>query len=270
MKSTTHPKRKHLALSAFTLIELLVVIAVITVLASLAFPVLGKARESGYRGAEIAAARKLMAGFASYVADNGGSVLPGLKNPGAGEDLIDANGNKITDSGARERYAWRIAPYIGYDVDRTLLVNNAQAAPRHDPMFSYLVSALTSMGMNTTFVGGDFGASAVLKADDQRTMRRLGSFYVQNMSQASQPSKLIVFASALNSMGGEKSVGNYRVFPPRMRSGDGSRVDYRYGGKAVVACLDGHVELLGPDALQDMRRWSNLAAIADDPNHVPR
>ena len=48
------------------------------------------------------------------------------------------------------------------------------------------------------------------------------------------------------------------------------RIDYRFNGKAVSACLDGHVELLGPEEMQDMRRWSNLAALADDPNHVPR
>ncbi len=270
MRSILHPNNNTNTAAAFTLIELLVVIAVIAVLAALAFPVFGKAKESGMRGAEIAAARKLMAGFGSYVADRGGAVMPGLKNPGPEEKLTDANGNEVSDPGARERYAWRIAPYIGYDVDGTLLVNNAQAAPPHDPMFSYLVSALTTLGMNTTFVGGDFGGSALIKAGDQRTMRRLGPFYVQNVSQSVQPSKLIVFASALNSMGGEKSVGNYRVFPPRMRDGDGSRIDYRFDGKAVSACLDGHVELLGPEEMQDMRRWSNLAAMADDPSHVPR
>jgi hypothetical protein len=81
---------------------------------------------------------------------------------------------------------------------------------------------------------------------------------------------MIVFASAFNSMGGERTVGNYRVFPPAMRSGDGSRIDYRYGGKAVAASLDGHVELLGPEDMKDMRRWSNLAAQADNPSLVPR
>ena len=270
MNRLRHPHHGPGAASAFTLLELLVVMAVLGLLAALAFPVFGKAKESGMRGAEIAAARKLLAGFASYTADHGGAVMPGLKNPGPEEQVTDANGNKVTDAGARERYAWRIAPYIGYDVNGTLLVNNAQAAPPHDPMFSYLVSALTTLGMNTTFVGGDFGSSALIKAGDQRTLLRLGPFYVQNVSQAVQPSKLIVFASALNSMGGEKAVGNYRVFPPLMRGGDGSRIDYRFDGKAVSACLDGHVELLGPAEMQDMRRWSNLAAQADDPGHVPR
>ena len=269
MKSTTHPKRKHSVSSAFTLTELLVVIAVVSVLAALAFPVFGKAKESGLRSAEISAARKLMAGFASHTADNGGSLMPGIKDPGP-DSVHDANGNSIADSSARERYAWRLAPYIDFDVEDTLLVNNAQVAPRFDPMFPYLVSALTTFGMNTTFVGGDFGGSALIRAGDRRTMQRLGSFYLQNTAQAVKPSQMIVFASAFNSMGGERTVGNYRVFPPAMRSGDGSRIDYRYGGKAVAACLDGHVELLGPEDIKDMRRWSNLAAQADNPSLVPR
>lgn len=254
--------------SGLTLVELLVVLAVIAVLASLAFPVFGTARETGQRGAEIAAARKLMAGFSSYTADHGGRFMDGIRDPGAGT-LFDANGNSIAVSGARERYAWRIAPYIGYDVEGTLVVNNTSAAPRHDPMFSYLVSALTTLGMNTTFVGGDYSGSALIRAGNLRTMQRLGSFFVQNITQAAQPSKLIVFASAHNFMGTEKSIGNFRVFPPLMRSGASSRIDFRHNDKAVVACLDGHVELLGEDDLKDMRRWSNLAALADDPNHVP-
>jgi hypothetical protein len=43
-------------------------------------------------------------------------------------------------------------------------------------------------------------------------------------------------------------------------------VEYKYDGEAVVAYFDGHIELNSIDDLKDMRRWSNLAAIQDDPN----
>ncbi|MEM7392581.1 MAG: prepilin-type cleavage/methylation domain-containing protein, partial [Verrucomicrobiota bacterium] len=43
-------------------------------------------------------------------------------------------------------------------------------------------------------------------------------------------------------------------------------VDLRYNGKAVVACLDGHTETLNEEQIQDMRRWSPLAAAEDDPD----
>lgn len=253
---------------AFTLIEMLAALAIIAILAGLTWPVLATAKESGLKSAEIAAARKLLAGLHSYAADNNGSVMPGYKDPGA-NTLKDDNGNVITMAEPRSRYAWRIAPYVDYDVEGTLLVNNAQAAPKHDPMYPYLVSVFTSLGMNITFVGGDFGSGALLRADDPRTVARIGNFCVRNMQQATKPSSLIVFASAFNTAEG-RSPGNYRVLPPAMREGDASHIDYRYGGLAVVGCLDGHAELLGPDQMKDMRRWSDLAARADDPNLIPR
>lgn len=253
---------------AFTLVELLATLAILAILAGLTFPVLATVKESGQKGAEVAAARKLLAGLHSYAADNNGSIMPGYQDPGINA-VKDDNGNAITMAPARSRYAWRMAPYVDYDIEGTLLVNNAQAAPKHDPMYSYLVSVFTSLGMNTTFVGGDFSSGALLRADDPRTTARIGNFCVRTMHQAARPSSLIVFASAFNTAEG-RSPGNYHVFPPAMRSGDASLIDYRHGGLAVVGCLDGHAELLGPEELKDMRRWSDLAARADDPNLTPR
>lgn len=253
---------------AFTLIEMLAALAILAILAGLTWPVLATAMESGQKGAEVAAARKMLAGLHSYAADNNGTVMPGYQDPGANA-VKDAGGNPITMAPARSRYAWRLAPYVDYDIEGTLLVNNAEAAPKHDPMYPYLVSVFTSLGMNTTFVGGDFGSGALLRADDPRTVARIGNFCVRTLQQATKPSSLIVFASAFNTAEG-RSPGNYQVFPPAMRSGDASHIDYRYGGLAVVGCLDGHAELLGPDQMKDMRRWSDLAARADDPNLTPR
>jgi prepilin-type N-terminal cleavage/methylation domain-containing protein len=256
------------ACRAFTLIELLAVIAILALLVGLTLPVLATVKEAGLKSAELAAARKLMAGFHAYAADNNGRVLQGYHDPGVAA-VKDSNGNSITMAPARSRYAWRLAPYVDYDIDGTLLVNNVEAAPKHDPMYPYLVSVFTSMGMNTTFVGGDYSSGAMLRPDDPRTVARIGSFCVQTMQQAAKPSQLIVFASAFNTAEG-RATGNYQIFPPAMRSGDGNNIDYRHSGQALVACLDGHVELLLPDQLNDMRRWSDLAARADDSRLTPR
>ena len=43
-------------------------------------------------------------------------------------------------------------------------------------------------------------------------------------------------------------------------------VSLEYGGKAIVAHLDGNVRLLDETELRDMRRWSNQAAMYDDPD----
>ena len=119
----------------FTLVELLVVIAVLTILCSLTFYGYSSVIKSGQKAAEVSAARTLIAGFHAYAADNNGRILAGMeKNP---KGVVDDKGKPVMSHAAR-RYAWRIAPYIDYNVDNVLLVNNKKAAPKDDPMYSYL------------------------------------------------------------------------------------------------------------------------------------
>lgn len=256
-----NPMRKN-SRHAFTLIELLVVIAVIAVLSAFALPVLGRMLDSGQQAAEVASARGLIAGFLSHAAENNNRLLPGFKAPEAGTVLKDAkDGADITNVEALQRYAWRLAPYVDYDLS-TLLAGNAKYASPTDPMYHYLVSVYTPLGMNTSFVGGHFGAGGLVDAGNRRTP---AGTVVQNLQQAAKPSQLIVFASAFNTQQGRKP-GNFYVVPPRLRSGDGNNVDFRWNDKAIVACLDGHVELLNREQMMDMRRWSNRAAETDNPN----
>lgn len=248
--------------SAFTLVELLVVIAVIALLSAFALPVLGRMMEGGQQAAEVSAARGLVAGFLSYAAENNNRLMPGFKTPDAGTVLKDSeNGNTITSKEALQRYAWRIAPYVDYDMS-TLLAGNAKYASPEDPMYHYLVSVYTPLGMNTSFVGGHFGSGGLVDAGNRRTPP---GAVVTNLHQAAKPSQLIVFASAFNTQDGRKP-GNFYVVPPKLRSGDSNNVDFRWNDKAIVACLDGHVEMLDRDQMMDMRRWSNRAAETDNPN----
>lgn len=244
----------------FTLIELLVVIAILAVLAALAFPVLAKARESGTQAAEVSAARKLMAGMHSYSADNGGQIMPAIASRGNAGEVRDAAGDPVSGQAAL-RYAWRLAPYIGYDVDDTLLASKPEIEDKTDP---YMVSLVTSFGINAVYVGGDFGGP--LSPDNPRAISRLGSFCVTRAVQAVQPSKLIVFASAYynDSRIGGRQPGYHKVEAPDVN------VDFRHNERALVACLDGHAEFLTRNQMKDMRRWSNLAAAADDPNKTLR
>lgn len=253
----------------FTLVELLAVVAVLGLLMGLAVPVLGRARESGQKAAEVSAARALITAFHSYASDNGGQYLPGYQDPGQDVVLKNDRGSVITDTHARSRYAWRIAPYVGYDVPGVLLVNNATKAPAGDVMYDYKVSVYTTLGMNSTFVGGDYSSGARLRPNDRRTLSLLGNFCVQNIHQAVKPSSLIVFASACSQINGRAEAGRYSVDPLGLRSATKGHVDFRYGGKAVVACLGGNVEMISEEDARDMRRWANGAAEADNPNWAP-
>lgn len=235
---------------AFTLVELLVVIAILTILSCLAFYGYSNFLDSGRKAAEVSAARTLMAGFHAYAADNNGRVLAGMeKNP---QGVVDDKGKPVMKQAAK-RYAWRIAPYIDYNIDNVLLVNNKKAAPRDNPMFSYLVTVFTTLGMNTVYVGGKYGT-----AQGPDNPRNKNIDCVTHITQVHKPSRLIVFASA--TMG--EDAPNTGAFEVGLDGkGASGKVDYKYGKKAVVAKFDGHVELLGEEELSDMSRWSNKAAL---------
>lgn len=240
--------------SGFTLIELLVTIAIIAILAAITFTGYSKYVESAQKGKEIHAGRVLMAGFHAYTADNGGKIIKAM-DPKPGK-VVDNKGKPVM-SHAAKRWPWRLAPYIDYNVDM-LMVNNQKAAPAEDPMYSYLVTVFPTFGMNGTFVGGKFGTG--MAPDHPRNKR--GAFCVTTIAGPQEPSKLIVFASA--KMDGAPHPGCFDVSAPGF--GAVGEVDYKYSNKAVVAYFDGHVEMNTPDQLKDMRRWSNLAAINNDPN----
>ena len=63
----------------FTLIELLVVVAIIALLASIAFPVFARVRESGKRAQCVSNLRQLHAGVAAYAADHDGQLCIGYR-----------------------------------------------------------------------------------------------------------------------------------------------------------------------------------------------
>lgn len=236
------------------MIELLVAVAIIVMLASVSTVGYSKYMEMAKRGKELHAARVLMAGFHAHAADHAGKIMKAMDvNPG---QVLDNQGRPVM-SHAAKRWPWRLAPYIDHNINM-LMVNNEKAAPVDNAMYSYLVTVFTTLGMNGTFVGGKFGTSM---APDHPGNNR-GMFCVTNIVQPHKPSQLIVFVSA--KMQGAPHAGCFDVCAPGF--GAVGQVHYKYGGKAVVAYFDGHVEMNNEEQLQDMRRWSNLAAMQDNPD----
>lgn len=267
----------------FTIVELLVVIAVIGILVSLLLPAVQKARVAADRTDEMSSARQLMLAWDSYAVQFKESVLPGYK---LGLRAFTADGDQVgevSNSIAAARYPWRLAPFLDYDFRSLYRGINARALEAMQQQdlesYVYVVSVSPSLGLNTTWVGGDqnelgFSPSA---------LSNFGRFYVQKLGDIRKPGELMVFASAKGSDPGapesDPYEGFFRVRSPRFAAGqeerwaetitpstgpeDSGHVDFRYGGTAVIACADGHIETQGADAMRDMRRWANRAKTED-------
>jgi len=239
--------------SAFTLVEILVVVAILGVLAALAVPVLANSGKGARLAAEIAAARSIASGMQMYAADNNGAVMPGFYvRPG--ETVMDNDNNPITGQTAK-RYPWRLAPYLGYDVQKAFLASGQKI---EDPtQLQYMISLIPSLGMNTVYIGGDDRKSP--NPFNPRFAHRFAEQGgVTRMVQVHQPSQLIAFVSAEyndSRMGGEQP-GYFSVeYPDR-------NVAFRHAGdKALVVFLDGHTELLDREQLRDERLWENQSEI---------
>ena len=244
-------------------------------------PSLGMAKALGVQVREMAAAQQTMVAFQLYADDNRGCVLPGFPPTSwFDDDKIEAL-NQIGEPVGKieaQRYPWRLAPYVDYNF-RGLYQDDNVLTEMEDKSqldYEYWVSLFPSMGMNTTFVGGD----ANQLAWNPQALATFGKFYVTRMDEAKQPTRLIAFTSARYYLAGDSTLyqGSFKISPPYKAGGgwddvyedyttkpgtNSGYVSLRHQEKAVTAQLDGHAETLSWADLRDMRRWANDATRAD-------
>ncbi len=250
--------------------ELLTVVAVTAVLAGIALATGHWGIRRAAMAREVNAARTLATAYASAASDEDGKLLPGYDDGAQGYDLP---GGESISPAAAHRYPFRLAPYFGFTMDGTILVNRNKAQiARMSGSSAYFRSLFPALGMNTTYVGGRFERGNVDSPNE----------CVTRLAQVGKPSMTLLFASAGYGAGDEKVDGFHELDPPNKHvtlwtgSDEGSRkspdnyghVDFRYDGQAVCAFLDGSVRLMGPGELRDMRYWSRNAQEANNPSYT--
>ena len=270
--------------SGLTLIELLVAVAVVGVLAGLTAAGVGKVRQAAATAEATGGARSLIHAFLLTPTEHNGRYMPGYADTG---ENLDPPGFPPIASGEEhaKRYPWRIAPLLEDSVESLYVGPHQDYYEGIASKSAYQASLHPSFGMNSIFVGGHYdgrkhspGFEPGPRSRGQSTYP--GDFWVLRPADAHAPSDLIVFISSLYASPADyaEPVGFFRVSPPRSPMlpdwgaydpdipANMGHVSLEYGGRAVAARLDGSVALLDEDAVRDMRRWSNQAAIHDDPD----
>jgi type II secretory pathway pseudopilin PulG len=262
----------------FTVMELLLVLSVITVLMGIIIPVAGSVSQKAREVTERNGARQAITAWTAYSFDNNGRIMPGYK---ADLEYFTPQGLKVTpeltEDGwpvAGRRYPLRLAPYLGNNFD-VIYVNEQRAVlnqlrDQSPEDYLYAVSVSPSLGLNSTWVGGDEGDGCF----NPTLVNLLGRIHSDRISTVRNPSKLIVFASS-RSGASIYSEGYFRVASPAFSSrrwqdhydeddaASFGNVSGRWGGSSIVATVDGAVESLTLEEIDDMRRWSDRANASD-------
>lgn len=275
--------RRH---AGMTLVELLAAIGLIGILASIIVAATAEVRQSFYKADEASSVRQLTQGYLLYAEDNGGRVIvgrPSLRSIAmTGLELVNHYGHPVVDSEAKSRYVFRLLPYIGeirvfFPGQARRFVSDVAGHSQED----YMITLCPTFGLNETYLGGN----------EQSNFWNNQLESLIHTHDAVNPATLIVFVSTLqgpaNTTGvtdGDYYVGLYRVAPPNGSNRDGSWVGRNYDntipstlgyirldedGKAMVSHLDGSVTSLDQQQLEDMRRWSNRAALLNKSSYKP-
>lgn len=266
--------------TGFTLVEVLVVLGLICLAVGILIPTASLLRNQADQVTERNSARQLLVAWTNYAYDNGGRLIPGYRS---GLEASTADGTSIqsqTIGVAANRYPWRLAPQLGHNFDVMYVTEQKPVHSRmyslDDPDYLYVAATYPSLGLNTTWMGGD----EVDGCFNPALRDLLGNFYSDRLSTIRNPSRLTVFASARGSSGapgssGEIVEGYFKVASPSFSSRrwadefdendptSAGNLSPRRDGKAIVSHVDGSIDAFSIEELDDMRRWADRADAPD-------
>ncbi len=260
------------------MVELLVSIGITSILVAAALGAYSSVMAKCRTIRETQAGKNLITAYLAHASENDGSYLPGMDFT-VSRIWFQPYNRDVTIMHAANRYPFRLAPYLGYKLNGTILVNETgkhvdKVATPGTPMHDYVVSAFPTFGINYYFVGGCLNgpaASPSLAFPQECTSR---------MSQGGK--SLLVFASGGTTDGTTRVEGFNILTPPRLyasnwSSGDWRKnedpglhgnIDARHNGRAICVFLDGSIRQLSINDLRDMRLWNRNAAERDNPDYT--
>jgi prepilin-type N-terminal cleavage/methylation domain-containing protein len=263
--------------TGFTLVELLVVMAILAVLVALCFPAAQAAAKRSRMMKELNAGKNLIVAYMAAAADRDGKFLPGVDDTATEvwsqqtQRVIKADGP--FNQQIVRRYPFRLAPYFGYRIEGTILVNeNLNSVKANPSNTDYLSSVSPSFGINYMLVGGHLQAdSTSAYADECITLssRSRGSIIAFATAAAGEPRGIVRLDGYAQVMSPELGGWKYRTWQPGADASSFGFVDARHNDKALCAYLDGSVRAHTIDELRDMRLWSYRAAETNNPNYFP-
>jgi len=199
---------------AFTLTELLICVVIVAVLGTLSLAGYSMVIERTKQNAELHAARQVITAYLAYPVDNRGQLMPGR----SGTPVPAEDGSEFYGPFA-QRWPLRLGPYLNYQYPGVVVVNEREAAyyetyeNSNASLALYMASLFPSLGINTTFVGGNVDR-LVGEPRLNRDEPTYGEFAVTRMAQAHSPVQLIVFVSAGRKSATQLRDGYYYIYAP--------------------------------------------------------
>lgn len=281
----------------FTLVELLVVIGIVGVLIALLLPAISMARQIARQCRAAADMRQLMVAYTQYHLDNQGSLLLGYPPAtlnGQVMSVDDPASGKTYTAEVAARWPWRLIKNAGNVWDLIYNHDVPPPIPQASDDFSvawgkaYIVSLTPSVGLNATYLGGHRGYLGYTGPRGDRP--NTGKHVAFRSSEIRNPAGQIVFAESqaknfnfsIPIPGVDFQVtpqmGLHYVTPPlalgrkwtvakeKFEVTTGEIIGLpqgRHHRSTGVAFFDGHVDLMSPAELNDMRLWAPTARSAD-------